>query len=127
MGVFAPLVLLLDVFGKAVDNLQGSDVFVHKNGGAGIAGAVGRVPDFLVVWKINFCLALFGFGLLEAENVWGILVDKALEGAFFDNGAEAVDVPGIEFHMESIARILYNGGQRDSRVRNEHSSIFGYV
>ena len=70
-----------------------------ENGDAGVAGFFGGAPVVLVAAELEreFDLLGAGFGFLEAEDV-GVLGGDEVGEAFFDGGADAVDVPGNEFH-----------------------------
>lgn len=70
-----------------------------ENGGAGIAGALGAVPDFEIFRKVDFGLALLRFGFLETDDVGLFGTHKIKESSLFQPGAEAVDVPRIDFDM----------------------------
>ena len=41
-------------------------------------------------------MTLFGFGLLDGENIGVLGGDEFLEVVFLEDGAEAIDVPGIK-------------------------------
>lgn len=70
-----------------------------KNGGAGIAGTLGAIPDFEIFRKVDFGLALLGLGFLETDNVGLFGTHEIEESSLFQAGAKAVDVPGIDFDM----------------------------
>lgn len=70
-----------------------------ENGGAGIAGALGAIPDFEIFRKVDFGLALLSLGFLEADDVWLFGTHEIEESSLFQPGAEAVDVPRIDFDM----------------------------
>ena len=52
----------------------------------------------MVAGQVDLGLPFLGLGFLQAENVRLVLGDEFLEGALPDHGADAVDVPRIEFH-----------------------------
>lgn len=70
-----------------------------KNGGAGIAGTLGAIPYFEIFGKVDFGLALLGLGFLEADDVGLFGTHEIEESSLFQPGAEAVDVPRIDFDM----------------------------
>lgn len=53
----------------------------------------------VILWKINVDLATLGFCLLEAQNIRIVFGDEGLQCAFAQYSADAVDVPGIQFHF----------------------------
>lgn len=68
---------------------------------AGVAGALGGVPEdliglfeFVEFERSELVGATFDF--LEAEDVGRVLGEEVLEGVFFKDGAESVDVPREE-------------------------------
>ena len=95
--VVGPRIAFLDFRNKSVENIERLDF--GKNGGAGITRALGAVPNFEIVGEVDFGLALFGFGFLKADDVGLFGVYKIEESSLFQAGAEAVDVPGIDFDM----------------------------
>jgi hypothetical protein len=70
-----------------------------EDGGAGVAGFFGGVPVSAVAGEIEGEVDLFGAGFcfLEAEDVRVVFEDEVGE-VLFEDGADAVDVPGNEFH-----------------------------
>ena len=52
----------------------------------------------VVLWQINFYLVAGGLGLLQANDVRIVGLQKAVELALVDDGADAIDVPGKESH-----------------------------
>lgn len=80
-----------------------------KNGSAGITGALGAVPNFEIVGQVDNGLAGFGFGFLKAEDVRMLGIDKFLQGAFADDGAQAIDVPRVNSHVFIITLNLSVG------------------
>src|SRR5690606_24818893 len=78
-----------------------------------------RVPVLVVLGQVDFRLALLGLGLLQAEDVRLVGRDEFLEGAFLDDGADAVDVPRVEFH----ARIVSMSGARIRTVTRIPSQL----
>lgn len=97
MFVFGPGITFLDLGDEGIEDVEWLDL--GKNGGAGIARALGAVPDFEVFWKVDFGLSLFGFGFLEADNVWLLGIDEVKESAFFQAGTKSVDIPRVDFDM----------------------------
>jgi hypothetical protein len=57
-----------------------------------------RVPILLVAGKVYLGLPFLGLGFLQAEDVRLMLGHELLERALPHHGADAVDVPRIEFH-----------------------------
>jgi hypothetical protein len=95
-GNHAPLAVVLldpDAVGRALRFLLG------KGGGAGIAGFLRGVPMRReAAWPGDLGDLLgFGFDFLQAEYI-GLLGGPEFEEAFAEDRAEAVDVPGDEFH-----------------------------
>lgn len=80
-----------------------------KNGGAGIAGTLGTIPDLEIFGKVDFGLALLGLGFLEADDVGLFGIDEIKESSLFQAGAEAVDVPRIDFDM-LLGGVCVGGG-----------------
>jgi len=69
-----------------------------ENGGAGIALLLGAVPIGGVVARPELFDVVGGAtGFLEAEDV-GLFGVEEFEEVAFEEGAEAVDVPGNQFH-----------------------------
>ena len=52
----------------------------------------------MIAGEVDLGLAFLGLGFLQAQDVGLVLGDEFLKGAFLDDGADAVDVPRIEFH-----------------------------
>lgn len=104
VGVFVPEVAGVDVVGEATGD--GDGLNFGEDGRARVAGAVGGVPDFLVVGEVDFGLTFFGFGFLEADDVGVVVGDEALEFAFFEDGTEAVYVPGEDVHSVYCSRYM---------------------
>lgn len=75
-----------------------------EDGGAGVAFLFGRVPVFVILWQVDFSLTLFSFGFLNTQNIRLVLGDKRLKSAFIDDCADAVDVPGVDFHAATASR-----------------------
>ena len=91
-----------------LDSHTEGDVFGFlfcENRGARVAGLFGRVPVGMIAAKFEREIYLFGasFRFLEAENVRLFLCDEIGE-TFLDDCADAVDVPGEEFHWEEGKR-----------------------
>lgn len=80
-----------DVIGKPVQYLDG--FFFREDGGAAVAGFFSAIPVLVIFGEVNFSLALFCFGFLEAQNIRLVLGDERLKGALVDDGADAIDVP----------------------------------
>ena len=81
---------------------DGNRLGLGEDGSAGIASALGRVPDFFVFGQVDFGLVLLGFGFLKAENVRVKFGNKFLERAFADVSTNAVDVPRKDFHLSCL-------------------------
>ena len=58
---------------------------------------VGALIVCAFVW-IDLDLLARGLGFLQAEDVGLVLLDERQELALAEDGAEAVDVPGVELH-----------------------------
>ena len=70
-----------------------------KDGGAGVTGFFGGVPVGLVVAEFEgeFDLLRASFRFLKAEDV-GVESEDVFGEGLFEDGADAVDVPGNQFH-----------------------------
>ena len=77
---------------------NGNGFFFNKNGGAGVTSFLGGIPEGFVVGRPEL-LDVFGcaFGFLKAEDVRALGIDE-FEEIFLEHGAQAVDVPGNQFH-----------------------------
>ena len=51
----------------------------------------------VILWQIELDLPALRFGFLEAEDVGIVRGNERLQSAFVENGADAIDVPGVEF------------------------------
>ena len=51
----------------------------------------------VILRQIELDLPTLGFGFLEAKNVGIVRGDEGLQSAFVENGADAIDIPGVEF------------------------------
>ena len=49
--------------------MDGEGLELGENGGAGVAGTVGAVPELKIFGEVQLGLAGLGFGFLEAEQV----------------------------------------------------------
>ena len=85
--------------------LRDADAVFHGNrrdagedGRAGIALLFGVVPVALIAGQHKVGLTGLQFGLLQADDV-GVEGEYALGKALVDDGAEAVYVPGNQFHV----------------------------
>ena len=67
VAVGLPVVGLDDGVGETV--MDGEGLELGENGGAGVAGTVGAVPELKIFGEIQLGLAGLGFGFLEAEQV----------------------------------------------------------
>jgi hypothetical protein len=92
-----PVVTNREVFGEIIVDVLGLEL--GENCGARISGAFGAIPKLKIFGKINFSLAGFGFGLLDAENIGLLAINKTFECAFFYYGAETVDIPRVNLHI----------------------------
>lgn len=99
--IVVPEITGLDFGSKIVERISGLELGEDRC--ARISGALGAVPDFEIVRIINFGLAGFGFGFLETENVRLMSVDQFGESTFFEDRAEAVDIPRINLHKSIIS------------------------
>jgi hypothetical protein len=52
----------------------------------------------VVTGEIDFDLTALGFGFLQAKHVWLMCLHECLKHALLHDGANAVDVPRIQFH-----------------------------
>lgn len=67
VAVGLPIVGLDDGVGETVVDREG--LKLGENGGAGVAGAVGAVPELKIFGEVQLGLTGLGFGFLEAEQV----------------------------------------------------------
>jgi hypothetical protein len=63
----------------------------------------------VIAGQVDLGLAFLRLGFLQAEDVGFVLRDEFLEGALFDDGADAVDVPRIEFHATIVSKFPGRG------------------
>lgn len=96
MGTFGPGKVGGDLRGEVARILQRSDF--GKNSGARIAGAFGAIPEFLIFGEVNFGLAGFGLGFLQAEDVGHFGVDEGLESPPAEAGTQTINVPRENSH-----------------------------
>ena len=68
-----------------------------ENGGAGVAPLLRRVPVLQVAGGVDVGLTGLHLGLLQAQRV-AVRGGEKVEKSLFDAGAQAVDVPGNQFH-----------------------------
>lgn len=92
----------LDGFREAIGSSKGLGLGEH--GGAGVAGTFGRVPELVVAGQVDVGVIGAGLGFLEAENVGLFGLDEGHKKIFAGDGANTVDVPGVEFHGGIIAQ-----------------------
>ncbi len=95
--VVGPGIGSFDVGDESIEDVNRLDF--GENGGAGIAGTLGAIPDFEIFREVDFGLALLRFGFLEADDVRLFGTHEIKESSLFQSGAEAVDVPRIDFDM----------------------------
>lgn len=82
--------------GHVIDDLNGFDPAEDRR--PAVAGLARRVPEFLVIGKIDFSLALPGFGLLEAKDVGLAPTDVRLECTLSYDSSQAIDIPRGEMN-----------------------------
>lgn len=95
--VVGPRISFADFRHEGVENVE--RLKFRENGGTRIAWTFGAVPDFEIFGQVNFGLALFSFSFLKADDVRLFRVNKIKECAFLQAGAEAIDVPGVDFDV----------------------------
>lgn len=100
VSVTGYLVLVDYILRKAVDDLQRRGF--AKNGRAAVAWLVGGVPKLGVAGHIEADLVGLSLGFLNTQDIRLFPLDKWLPQAFFDDGADAVHVPGVEFDHVTI-------------------------
>ena len=76
-------------------------LLLGEDRGARVALFHRGVPVLVVAGQVDFDLPAFGLGFLQAQDVRLVLGQEGLEGALPQHGANAVDVPGIDFHAVS--------------------------
>ena len=93
----------------AVSHLYG--LFLCKNCSAGIALFLGAVPVLVVARKVKVGLVRLHLGLAQAEDV-GVLGLKKIKKAFARTGAQAVYIPGNQFHQNPpCSRMMDKSGE----------------
>lgn len=95
--VVGPWVCVADFWNEGVKDVLGLDF--GEDGGSGIARTLGAVPNFEIVGQVNLGLALFGFRFLKTDDVGLLGIHEIEESSFLQSGAQAIDVPGIDFDM----------------------------
>ena len=83
---------------EPVGNGQGR--LLREDGGAGVALLLGAAPELLVTRRIHHQLPRLHFCLLQAEAI-GVGAAEEIIEALLHAGAQAVDVPGNQFHADA--------------------------
>lgn len=88
-----------------------------EDGSAGVAGLFSGIPVGAVAGEVEGEVDLLGTGFcfLEAEDV-GVVFEDEVGEVFFEDGADAVDVPGDEFHGLRLEDDGGEGKRFDHRV-----------
>src|ERR1700722_9469113 len=87
---------------KTIDDLQRFPLGEYRS--SRIALLHRRVPILEGIGQLDFDLAAFSLGLLQAQDVGLMRLEKGEKQALFMHGANAVDVPGINFHCGGTDR-----------------------
>ncbi len=101
VGIRCDAEFLAYFFRQAVDDRE--RLYLCKDRRARIALFMRGIPILLVARQNDFGLTLLGLCFLKTENVRLIFFNKRKEQALFMHRADAVDVPGDDFHAEMIA------------------------
>ena len=103
-GVFqgdhaAFLIVLVDSDPEA--NVEG--LGFGEDAGSGVAGFFGGIPVGFVAAEIEwkFDLLWAGLGFLKAEEI-RLMLENEVGKVFLQDGAQAIDVPGYEFHGDML-------------------------
>ena len=84
------------------------------NGRPRVTFLVGIVPPRPVAVKLEVKLVFTKFGFLKTENI-GIEFVEYVGKTFLDDGAQAVDIPGNEFHNDSGWSLEMNTSPDETR------------
>ncbi len=87
--------LLGDIRRKSVDKSEGRDFRKDRRAAIPLFGS--GIKMLVILRQIQLDLPALRFGFLEAEDVGIVRGDERLQSAFVENGADAIDVPGVEF------------------------------
>jgi len=94
------------VFGYAHAGKDGQWSAAGEKGGAAVTAFEGRVPDHGVAGDVEVHLVGQGADFLQADDV-GIATSDEFFESFFQAGAEAVDVPGDQFHGLGVLSFVF--------------------
>ena len=76
-----------------------------EDGRPGVTLLLGKIPKGRVFARPKLLdLVGMALGLLQTQNVWFFRVE-IFEKVLFEDGAEAVDIPGYQFHGDNLCQI----------------------
>src|ERR1700684_4289320 len=91
-----------EVDGKAVDDFR--RLLLGKYRRSRVTFLQRRVPVLAVIGQLDFNLPPLGLGLLEAQNVGVVSLEKCEKQALLMHGTNAVHVPRKNLHLVGLAR-----------------------